>query len=436
MTDTYIPSAAAPPRQAPTITGEGASRTAFSITNVESAAVAKQRILESLQPWSSLLPENRAARILLKPNFNSNFNALTGNTTDLRLLAAVIQFLQARSYSNITIAEGTNSGFVREGISVISRLRADRLAAAYGVNVVDLNAQTETVEVALEGGGTTEVARILADSDFIVNMPKLKMHYEVGMSVCMKNLMGTCRGRENKKKIHGNLGHNILRLNMAIKPHLHIVDALFGMEGNGPSRGTPLNYGKIIIGVNPYQIDYLCARLVGFPPAQVKTLAAAMMTGQIRAEEVREWDEIVIDGYQREFKKPAVTPLVAFVINPRFQKHLIKIRYAPIVRQICSSSFVKDLFYKVGISQERIQSEEALLRFTCDNSKCGSCTKCEEYCPLDLNVGTIRSGGGDRCIGCLYCYSICPKGAFSLKGQPGFFSEQIRLYDDIIRRIA
>lgn len=408
----------------------------FAITNVEDAATAKTRIQEALEPWSALLPRESTAQILLKPNFNSNFNALTGNTTDFRLLAGVIEFLQKKSYSNITIAEGTNSGFVREGISVIRRLRADRLAATYGVKILDLNAETETVKVPLEGGDVTEVARVLVTSDFVINMPKLKTHFEVGMSVCMKNLMGTCRGRESKKKIHGNLGYNIFRLNQVVKPNLHIVDGLIGMEGNGPSRGTPVNFGKIIIGVNPYQIDYLCARLIGFPPEQVKPIVAALSMGYIKPEEIRAWDAISLDHYKRDFKKPELTPLVAFVINPKFQKHLIKIRYAPVIRQICSSDFVKDMFYKLGISQERIQSGEASLSFKFKGADCGTCAKCEDYCPIGLDLATIKKGGGSKCIGCLYCYSVCPQHAFVLDGNPGFYSDQIRLYGDTIRRIA
>ena len=408
----------------------------FSITNVETAAMVKGRLLEALESWNAIFPEKRAARILLKPNFNSNFNALTGNTTDLRLLAGVIEFLQAKGYSDITIGEGTNSGFVREGISVIHRLRADRLAAAYGVKIVDLNTWPETVKVALEGGAVVEVADLLVTSDFIINMPKLKTHYEVGMSVCMKNLMGTCRGRENKKKIHGNLGYNIVHLNQVIKPNLHIVDGLFAMEGNGPSRGTPVNFGKIIIGTNPYQVDYLCARLVGFPPGEVKPIAAAIKLGHITPEEARSWDAIPIAAYQCTFKKPKVSPLVAFVINPRFQKHLIKIRYAPVISQICSSDLVKSMFYKLGISQEWIQNDEASLSFRAKDVDCGTCAKCEEYCPLGIERAAILDGGGDRCIGSLYCCSVCPKDAFVLSGHSGFYSQQINLYGEIIRRIA
>jgi len=398
--------------------------------------MVKSRIREALEPWSAMLPADRAARILLKPNFNSNFNALTGNTTDLRLLAGVIEVLQAKGYSDITIAEGTNSGFVREGISVIHRLRADRLASAYGVKIVDLNTWPDTVKVPLENGGVVEVASLLTTSDFVINMPKLKTHYEVGMSVCMKNLIGTCRGRENKKKIHGNLGYNIVHLNQAIKSNLHIVDGLIGMEGNGPSRGMPVNFGKIIIGTSPYKVDYLCARLIDFPPSEVKPIAAALKLGLIKPEDVRAWDEIPIAQYQRKFKPPSVSALVAFVINPKFQRHLIKVRYAPVIRQICSSNVVKDMFYKLGISQERIQNDEASLSFKATAVDCCSCAKCEEYCPLGIDRNTIFGGGGDRCIGCLYCCSVCSKEAFVLSGNPGFYSQQISLYGEIIRRIA
>lgn len=411
-------------------------RPSYTITHVENAGTAKQRIQESLERWSYLLPASRAARIVLKPNFNSNFNALTGNTTDMRLLAGVIRFLQARGYTDITIAEGTNSGFVREGISVIGRLKADRLAAALGVKIVDLNAAPETVKVPLENGAQTEVAKLLVTSDFIINMPKLKTHYEVGMSVCMKNLMGTCRGRENKKKIHGNLGHNILRLNQVIKPQLHIVDGLIGMEGNGPSRGTPVNFGKIIIGTSPYQVDYLCARLIGIPPGDVKPLAAAMRKGEITPEEIEAWNAIPLDQHQRAFVKLHLTLLVAFVTNPRVQKHLIRIRYAPVIRDLCASNFVKDMFYKLGISQERIQPGEAALTFEYSATDCGACAKCAEYCPLDIDLRTVQDGGGERCIGCLYCYSVCPKKAFHLHGDSGFYSDQIKLYDELIRSIA
>lgn len=408
----------------------------FDITDIKKPSSVREKVKVALKSWTHLLPANQSSRILLKPNFNSDFGALTGNTTDMRLLAAIIEFLQGHGYANLVIGEGTSSGFVREGISVIHRLRADRLAAHYGVEIVDLNAWTQIIDVPLENGVVVQVADLLAEADFVINMPKLKTHYEVGMSVCLKNLMGACVGRENKKKIHGSLARNIVHLNEVIKPHLHVVDGLIAMEGNGPSRGTPVNYGKVIIGTNPFKLDYLCARLIGFPREEVKTLVEARRMGHISDSETAEWESVSLNGYECEFQRPAVSPWVAFVIDPRFQKHLIRIRYAPLINAICSTQLVKNIFYATGLSQERIRAAEANLSFKLDYDLCDKCYKCQDYCPMGLEWDEIARGGGKRCIGCLYCYSVCPQKAIELDGQIGYFADQIKKYDDIIRHAA
>jgi len=408
----------------------------FDIVSIDNPSDVRQKIRGALAACSFKFPKRQNARILIKPNFNSNFNALTGNTTDLRLLGAVIEFLKERGYSNVTIAEGTNSGFVREKVSVIHRLKADRLAAQYGVEMIDLNTWPQGVDVPLENGVFVQVADLLAVADFVINMPKLKTHFEVGMSVCLKNLIGTCIGRENKKKIHGSLAKNIVHLNEVIKPHLHIVDALIAMEGNGPSRGTPINYGKVIIGTNPFQIDHICARLIGFPRGEVKTLVEAKNMRFINENEYKQWENVSLDEYVREFKRPELTPLVAFVIDPRFQKHLIRIRYAPVVNSLCSTEAAKGIFYALGISHERIRSEDGQLSFELDPDKCDTCYKCAYYCPMGIELKEIARGGGKSCIGCLYCFSVCPKQAISLKGDLGFYADQINTYGNLIRDIA
>ena len=66
----------------------------------------------------------------------------------------------------------------------------------------------------------------------------------------------------------------------------------------------------------------------------------------------------------------------------------------------------------------------------------GHAPNAKQYCPLGIERATILGGGGDRCINCLYCCSVCPKDAFALSGNAGFYSQQISLYGEIIRRIA
>ncbi|NQT55122.1 MAG: DUF362 domain-containing protein, partial [Desulfobacteraceae bacterium] len=229
-------------------------------------------MFEVLEKYKDLLPSSNYAKILLKPNLNANMNALTGNTTDLRILSVVIQYLKENGFTNIIIGEGTNSGYYRNKIGVISRLKVDQLARHYGVNVKDLN-YSKTHEIDFARGVKAQVAKECLEADLFINIPKLKTHFEVGMSVCLKNLMGCLVGQENKKKTHQNLAENILRVNQSVKPHLHIVDALIAMEGLGPTRGTPIRMDAILIGTDPYLIDLVCAKIAGFHYKDIKTLS-------------------------------------------------------------------------------------------------------------------------------------------------------------------
>ncbi len=59
----------------------------------------REGLFKTLEDYKDLLPVSKTAKIFLKLNLNSNMNALTGNTTDLRVIAAVIEFLKGNGYS-------------------------------------------------------------------------------------------------------------------------------------------------------------------------------------------------------------------------------------------------------------------------------------------------------------------------------------------------
>jgi uncharacterized protein (DUF362 family) len=282
------------------------------------------------EKYSDLLPSDKSAKILIKPNLNSNMNALTGNTTDLRLMAAAIEYLKDEGYEDITIGEGTNSGFYRNRISVISRLMVDALARHYGVAVKDLN-YSEPVEIEFESGIKAGVARECLEADFFINMPKLKTHFEAGMSVCLKNLMGCLVGQENKKKTHKSLAANILNINAALRPHLHIVDGVISMEGLGPTRGTPIRTGTVIVGTDSYLIDLLCARLASFDTKDVTTLKEAGERGIVKGEHHEFADSYPLENIYM-FKPPKAGPIATYIHSPKRQKYFLAVRNTPLFR--------------------------------------------------------------------------------------------------------
>ena len=398
----------------------------------------KRNLDAFLEDHSSLLPKSSHAKVLLKPNFNSNMNALTGNTTDLRIIACLTELLQARGYKNITIGEGTNSGFYRNKIDVASRLRVRRLAERLGVRFVDLN-YCQGTEIRFANNKKAQIARDCVEADLFINLPKLKMHHEVGISVCLKNMMGCLVGQENKKKTHHSLARNIVYLNKYVRPHLHIVDGLIAMEGNGPSDGLPVRMDTIIAGTDPYFIDMVCAELVGMPYREVTYLKVAEELGLItqdHKEALRNWD---LTEFKRDLLKPDVPLLVRVVCNPHLQKYFQMLRHAPGLYAACNTQFVGNLFVKLGIRQEHfIEEEMHIEKMALNGDKCpAGCTKCKDYCPLGLDVPAVLSEHDDSaCIKCLYCYMVCPRGAIQLEGTFGFLQAQIDKYDPLIRRIV
>lgn len=55
----------------------------------------------------------------------------------------------------------------------------------------------------------------------------------------------------------------------------------------------------------------------------------------------------------------------------------------------------------------------SLIRITCDKTKCISCGKCKQVCPMDVDVtdNSRKRKNGTECILCLECAKNCPKKA-------------------------
>ncbi len=387
--------------------------------------------------FRQVLPASTDARILLKPNLNANMNALTGNTTDLRLIAAVITHLKDAGYHNITIGEGTNSGYYRNNISVISRLKVDCLARYFGVEIRDLN-QDPPQFVEFEKGVRAGVAETCFQSDFMINLPKIKTHFEIGMSVCLKNLMGCLVGQENKKKTHQDLAKNIVNLNQQLQPHLHVVDGLIAMEGLGPTRGKPLNLGLILGGTDPYLLDLVCAGLAGFDHRNILTLKVAESRDLIGTSHFRFLESLDLGGLTRSFERPIAKFPAAFIHSPNRQKYFLAIRNTPFFTWLASTRLFGHLLFLSGLRQDNfIRKEMTLSRLTFQADRCESgCTRCRDYCPLRLDVLKAIAEKDSSCIGCLYCFLVCPQKAIAFEGELGFMAEQLRQYDEITRKLS
>lgn len=74
-------------------------------------------------------------------------------------------------------------------------------------------------------------------------------------------------GRNEKVYMHSggikNLNLNLFLLACQIRPQLSVLDGIVGMEGNGPTRGTPVEHGVVLAGNDSIAVDRVAVELMG-----------------------------------------------------------------------------------------------------------------------------------------------------------------------------
>lgn len=388
----------------------------------------KDSVEAILIAWAHKLPEDRAARVLIKPNLNNDLMALTGNSADLRVLACLIEGLLNRGYRDITVADGSNVGVDRRDINSLRRLRVSALAERYGVKVLDLNRQPG-VPIALHAGARPLVATPVIEAELLISVPKVKTHCEATLSCAMKNWVGICQGQQ-KRHMHMDLGRNIFAINEAVVPHLIIVDGLIGMEGNGPGDGEPFRFGRIIASDDAALNDLVACRLVDLPWREVPYLVHAERAGWFGPQDVAEIEERV--AVVRPIKRaPPRSKLAELSEAPA----LMWLKLA--VRPLVEKPAVSEAAYRLRIIQDVYDRvDDTITDLTRDADRCGDCRRCEDFCPTILPLAQIgASPRSPDCVMCLYCWWVCPKEAITLTGQLNHLTRQVQRYKTIVETI-
>lgn len=217
--------------------------------------------------------------VLLKPNLVEYAPGTVINTHPLIVAGAATAFLRAGA-REVVVGEAPGHRRDIEYLLAVTGL-GDHLREMR-IRFVDLN-HDDVRMVALKSRfmGLAEIAlpTELLRSDFVVSLPKLKTHHWAGMTVSMKNFFGVVPGAvygwpKNILHYHG-IENSILDLNATIRPHFTIVDAVVGMEGDGPIMGKPRQTGFIAMGSDLVAVDATCARIIGLDPAKVPYLSQA-----------------------------------------------------------------------------------------------------------------------------------------------------------------
>ncbi len=245
------------------------------------------------------------------------------------------------------------------------------------------------------------------DCDAVVVVSKVKTHASLFVSGAAKNIFGVIPGLE-KPTYHARLqnpldfARMLVDLNDLVKPKLQIMDAVFGMEGDGPFAGDPRKIGAILASGDYSAIDVATCRLIFVEPAQAPTVAAAVERGHLRDDlsDVSMVGDSPESLIVKDFKRPAT-----YAGHGR--------RHDP------SSPFAKIIAL----------ASEYTLRPVIHEDLCVSCLKCVLSCPVKTITVVDEKPVIDytTCIRCYCCHEMCDSKAISLERNAAAGQELDRL---------
>jgi uncharacterized protein (DUF362 family) len=219
--------------------------------------------------------------VLLKVNMLSAKAPEKAITTHPRILEAVAR--EVRSAGGSIIVGDSPAGVLRgikrfwenTGIGAATEKIGGRLVQFEGAGTRKIGA----------GGRVYHVSSIIDRVDVIINLPKLKTHGLTLFTGAIKNCFGLLPGFQ-KANLHKAapkvepFAGILVDIFEQVKPRLHIMDAVLGLEGNGPSaNGSPRQIGLVIASPDGVALDVAASRIIGYHDNDIATTRIAQARG-------------------------------------------------------------------------------------------------------------------------------------------------------------
>ena len=276
-------------------------------------------------------------KVLLKPNLLRGFSPENCVTTNPIVVESVCRLLKDYSVGQITISDSPALGSLE---AVASKAGYDPLKKKYGVKIVPL---TDPIPFESEEGiPHLKIAGCLQEFDRIINLPKVKSHCQMTMTLATKNLFGLVIGKRKPilhcliKNDKVKFGKMLIDIARHVNPCLTLADGIEAMQGQGPIHGTPYPLGVLLASTDMTALDRVAAEIIKFPINKVYALEAARLKGYGNYD----LDKIEISG---------VTDLAKLAVSDFEPARAMDISFNP---YRIMKSFLKQ-FYEIGIKEKR-----------------------------------------------------------------------------------
>ncbi len=198
-------------------------------------------------------------RIYIKPNL-SHPEYLPGVVTSPQVIGQVVGLLRDQ---NSEVIVGESNGINYPCWQAFDKTGAQKAVQEAGGSVINLS-EDKVVEVKLPTNGPLKrlyLPKTVIDADAVVDLPLMKTHEFMAYSGALKNLFG-CIPSNRRIYLHPYLPEVFYRLYSLFKPALTIMDARIGIEGNGPTKGKPVQMGLFLTGNDALAVDIVAAEVM------------------------------------------------------------------------------------------------------------------------------------------------------------------------------
>ncbi len=324
-------------------------------------------------------------KVFLKPNMLSAKEPERGITTHPLLLEVIAE--EVRNAGGILSMGDSPAG----ALGNIKRFwkNTGYLELSERLNIPLINFEGGGVCARSINGKTYHIAKALAESDIIINISKLKTHFFTLYTGAIKNMFGSIpglrKGTYHKEALKPYKFSQILTDIFAVtKPVLNIMDAVTGMEGNGPSSGHVRNIGLLIASTDAVALDSVCQSIIGYGQGEIATTAIAAEKNLGNSN----FDSIKING-----------PSIDSIKINDFE--LPSNRYIKMIPDLIVNSLSRFIWVHPAAVPE----------------KCTNCKICVKSCPVSAmeSNGKFPEIDYDKCINCDCCFEVCPEDAIEQK---------------------
>lgn len=331
-------------------------------------------------------------KVALKANLVMRKHPEDAATTHPALVKALVHIIQ-RAGATATILDSPGGPYNESLLKgVYSVCGMEKVSADTGAH---LNFDLSEVKVDNPDGlylRKVTVIKPLIDADLIINLPKLKTHGQMVYTGAVKNMFGAIAGTAKAEyhfrlARHDEFANGLIDIFLSVKPGLSIMDAVIGMEGNGPSAGNPRKIGLLLAGENAFELDMTALNAVGVNPTVVPVMKHAMDRGICP----RDFKDIELTG--EDINNVRISdfnlPQIKYLKNIQFFDNRLLRTMANVINP-------RPVFV---------------------HGKCVGCADCARSCPAKVITMKNKKPEVDlsRCIRCFCCQELCPAKAIVIK---------------------